>query len=85
MTNKNQLPKGPLISAKELAKITLVDEKDIKAYCEIFDKDSDDDWALNEDEHFVWVNKKFKVRQFTKRGALEIAKYVEKNVDSQSL
>ncbi len=75
---------GPLISLEELARITSVKKEKIKEYCEFFDKDPNDRWELLEGEDFIWSNKKYKIRKFTKKGALEIAKYVEEKVDKKS-
>ena len=58
--------------------------KDIYRFCDFFDEDPDDDWALNVEEHFIYINKKHGARKFTKAGALELAKYVEETVDKKS-
>ena len=76
---------GPLISTEELARITCVKKEDIRDYCEFFDQDPNDKWELREGEDFIWSNKKYKVRKFTKKGALEIAKYVEEKIDKKSV
>ena len=73
---------GPLISTEELARITFVKKEDIIEYCQFFDQDPNDKWELREGEDFIWSNKKYKVRKFTKKGALEIAKYVEEKIDN---
>ena len=80
---KNQT-KTTLISVEDLADILRVEPKDIYKYCEFFDKDPDDEWALNEKEHFIYINKKHNARKFTKAGALELAKYVEETVDKKN-
>ena len=73
--------KSTLISAEDLADILRVKPKDIYQYCKFFDQDPNDEWVLNEEEHFFYINKKLGARKFTKAGALELAKYVEETVD----
>jgi hypothetical protein len=78
------LAKRTTLRAEDLADALMVSVEDIYAYCDIFDQDPDDEWALNEGEHFVWINKSLRARSFTEAGAVELAKYVEREVDSKS-
>ncbi len=84
MNKVSSQPKSTLISAEKLADILRVSVKDIYRFCDFFDEDPDDDWALNVQEHFIYINKKHGARKFTKAGALELAKYVEETVDKKS-
>lgn len=77
--------KQTIIKAEDLADALMVSVEQLYSYCDIFDKDPDDEWALNEGEHFVWINKSLKVRSFTEAGAVELAKYVEKEIDGKSI
>lgn len=73
------------IRAEDLADALMVSVEELYSYCDFFDKDPDDEWTLNEGEHFVWINKSLGSRSFTEAGAVQLAKYVEREVDSKSL
>lgn len=73
-----------LIQAEDLAEILRVSLEDLYSYCDYFDQDQEDDWELIEDEHFVWTNKKHGARAFTHAGAIELAKYVETQIDRKN-
>jgi len=78
----NKIPH--LIQAEDLAMILRVNLESLYAYCDFFDQDQTDNWELVEGEHFVWANKKHGVRAFTHTGAIELAKYVETEVDNKN-
>ena len=55
MNKVSNQPKSTLISAEQLADILRVGVKDIYRFCDFFYEDPDDDWALNENEHFIYI------------------------------
>lgn len=63
----------------ELAQALEVSLERIYDICNIFDRDPDDEWELNEGEHFTWANYSLKQRRFSPEGAYEICKYINEN------
>lgn len=66
-----------LLSEKETAKILGIRVNKLKKICDFFDKRDDDEWDLNEGEHFEWKRKDVRKRVFYEEGAVAIAKYLE--------
>jgi hypothetical protein len=67
------------IRDSELAQALEVTLERVYEICEIFDADPDDEWELNEGEHFTWANHALKQRRFSPEGAYEICKYINEN------
>jgi hypothetical protein len=67
------------IRDSELAQALEVTLERVYEICEIFDEDPDDEWELNEGEHFTWANHALKQRRFSPEGAYEICKYINEN------
>jgi hypothetical protein len=67
------------IRDNELAQALEVSLERIYEICELFDQDPDDEWELNEGEHFTWASHSLKQRRFSPEGAYEICKYINEN------
>lgn len=66
-----------LLSDQETASILRINIKKLYKICDFFDKDVDDEWDLVEGEHFEWVRKDVKKRQFYEAGAVALAKHLQ--------
>ena len=66
-----------LLSDKETARILKIRINKLYKICNFFDDKDDDEWDLIEREHFEWVRKDVKQRQFYEAGAVAIAKYLQ--------
>ena len=53
--------------------------------CEFFDEHDDDEWKLNEGEHFEWLQRNIGTRRFYESGAMAIAKYLQEQVQSNPI
>jgi hypothetical protein len=69
--------KYELMSAEETAEILGITLNRLYKICNIFDKRDDDEWELNEGEHFEWLSKGVGTRRFYESGAMAIAKYIQ--------
>ena len=69
--------KDLLIPDDETAKILKISLEKLYEICDFFDKDPDDEWELNEGEHFEWLRKDVRKRRFYEMGAIAIAKYLQ--------
>lgn len=49
-----------------------------------FDSDPNDEWDLKENDHFIYINKKWKERLFSQQGAFAVAKYMD-TIEPKSL
>lgn len=67
-----------LLSDKETAQILKIKVNKLYKICDFFDGKDDDEWELLEGEHFEWIRKDVKKRQFYEAGAVAIAKYLQK-------
>ncbi|WP_126147488.1 hypothetical protein [Synechococcus elongatus] len=65
-----------LLSDKETARALRISIKKLANICRKFDENPDDEWELNEGEHFEWIIR-HKQRYFYEQGAVAIAKYLE--------
>jgi hypothetical protein len=73
MTNR----KHEMLSAEETASILNIPVRRLYKICNAFDARSDDQWDLNEGEHFEWLSKSNRTRRFHEEGAMALAKYLQ--------
>lgn len=66
-----------LLSDQETASILKINIRKLYRICNFFDDNVDDEWDLIEGEHFEWVRKDVKKRQFYEAGAIVIAKHLQ--------
>ncbi|AMA09894.1 hypothetical protein [Picosynechococcus sp. PCC 73109] len=67
------------IKDKELAEALSINLERLYEICDFFDSNDEDEWDLNYEEHFIWVNQKLKKRIFSPQGAYAICKYIDQN------
>lgn len=65
-----------LLTDEETAKALKITKTKLYKICEKFDSDPDDEWELNQGEHFEWIIRG-STRHFYEQGAVAIAKYLE--------
>ena len=70
-----------LLTDNEAARILGIRINKLYSIADFFDSDEDDDWALIEGEHFVFVQRggEFRDRRFTEEGVEAIARYLERD------
>ncbi|MEA5449815.1 hypothetical protein VB780_14625 [Leptolyngbya sp. CCNP1308] len=66
-----------LLSDQETASILRININKLYRVCDFFDRNVDDEWELVEGEHFEWVRKDVKKRQFYEAGAVALAKHLQ--------
>ena len=66
------------IKSADLAKSLDVTHKKLYSIVDFFDSDSNDEWDLKENEHFIWLSKDQGTRIFSEQGAYAIALYLDK-------
>ncbi|BAW97616.1 hypothetical protein NIES970_25700 [[Synechococcus] sp. NIES-970] len=67
------------IKDKELAGSWSISMERLYEICDFFDANDEDEWNLNHDEHFIWVNQKLRKRIFSPPGAYAICRYIDQN------
>jgi hypothetical protein len=67
------------IKPADLAKGLGIKIEKLYKIVEFFDSDSNDEWDLKENEHFMWLSKNQGTRIFSEQGAYAIALYLDKN------
>lgn len=65
-----------LLTDDETAIALKISKTKLYKICQKFDADLEDEWELNEGEHFEWITRG-KIRHFYEQGAVAIAKYLE--------
>lgn len=70
------MPQYNLLTDDETAIALKISKSKLYKICQKFDANSEDEWELNEGEHFVWVVRG-QIRHFYEQGAVAIAKYLE--------
>jgi len=65
------------IREKDLAKELEISLERLDQIVEFFDSNPNDEWELKENDHFVYLNQKWKERLFSEHGAFAIAKYMD--------
>ncbi|ABB58337.1 hypothetical protein [Synechococcus elongatus] len=65
-----------LLTDDETAVALKISKSKLYKVCQKFDANLDDEWELNEGEHFEWITRG-KIRHFYEQGAVAIAKYLE--------
>lgn len=77
MVAELNIESSDLLSDLETASILNITLQRLYDICSEFDKYPDDDWELNEGEHFEWKSKNLETRLFYEEGAMAIAKYLQ--------
>lgn len=70
-------PSDFTIKHKQLAEALEITQKRLDQIIAIFDADPNDAWELKENEHFIFVSKRWKERMFSQQGAFAVAKYMD--------
>jgi len=65
------------IKEDELANALEISLQKLEEVIEFFNADPDDEWVLEENDHFVYTNKTWRNRIFSAHGAFAIAKYLD--------
>jgi hypothetical protein len=77
--------KNDLMSAEETAAILRITLRKLYQICGKFDARDDDQWDLIEGEHFEWLSKTKRQRQFYEEGAMAIAKYLQETAKAKPI
>jgi hypothetical protein len=65
------------IKEKDLAAALEISPEKLQQIIDFFDSDPNDKWELKENDHFIFINKKWNERIFSHQGAFAIAKYMD--------
>lgn len=69
---------------KDLSAALEITPERLDEIIEFFDSNPNDEWELRENDHFVYLDKKWKERLFSYHGAFAIAKYMD-TIEKKSL
>jgi hypothetical protein len=75
---------GFVIRERELAEALEITPERLDEIIQFFDSDPNDQWDLVENDHFIFLNQKWRERLFSYHGAFAIAKYID-TIESKTL